>query len=360
MKAASIRILSSIVGTALIFTLSSCGQDSSAPSSPSSEELSSDSQSLSSQEDKQKSVTSVDETSISENAVSSNQLENSSENSQVSSVSPSVSDSSLDVGKDGTSTVPPLSNIASIYARNPSGHTYVGAWADFENQNPSEFEIEMRKCLALFEGLEPAGEEQQITDNEFLIWTEDGVRHTYGVARGGYLIADGKTYLLPQDRVLPIQLAHDYLCHTNTYIDAYPQWLVWMTPSKINKIIFYSPTHGPMTITSDLDLIKHAALNATPAVEATGDSTYKLGSIDFSGSDVFHLEIRFDTGIVYHIHAINSGYEADYYVESSDMSFGCKYHLKMASVEGPANNLINYFEYMANAKSIKDMENPTT
>lgn len=280
-----------------------------------------------------------------------------------------LSDTSQPEIPDNYSKVPSIDNIASFYTRNPSGYTYVGCWLDFWNPDYSmntdsplgKHEQKILDGIAVFGGLEPANEEHQITDNEFLLWTTDGVRHIYGTGRGGYFIADGKTFILPTDKLQTIEELHQYMISQNAnhnFTEAYPQWLKWMTPSKIQEIVFHSPTRGPLPIAPAL--MKYAAEVATQSVKSTGDSTYKLGSVDFSGDDVFHLEIRFNGGVVYHIYAINSGYEADYYVESSDMSYGCKYHLLMSSVDGAAQLLIDDFEFIADAKSMKDVENSTT
>ena len=134
-----------------------------------------------------------------------------------------------------------------------------------------------------------------------------------------------------------------------------------MTPGNIQQMIFYSPARGPLTINPALaDLV---ADHVTLSVQPTGVSTYPLEGVDFSGSDVFHLELRFKTDVVYHIYARNAGnqgYEADYYIQSSDMPFGCKYRTKLASIYGAAQFMIDDYERIADAKSAKELENPST
>ena len=257
------------------------------------------------------------------------------------------------------SIIPPLSEIMSIYARNPIGHTYVGDWVTLTHEHLTDLAIETNTALVLFNSLETAGKELKIYSHEFLLWTNDGIRHSYGITQDGYFAADGKAYLLTQEQTQEIQLFHKYLLESE-FSRAYPQWLAWMTPSKVSEIIFHSPTRGALTITPALtediaDFIKMYT------VKPIGDDTYTLGSVDFSGDDVFHVEIHFDNGIIYNIYAKNAnGYEGDYYVESSDKPYGCKYRFMMSSIDGVAAFLIESFEYIADAKTAKDLENPLT
>lgn len=280
-------------------------------------------------------------------------------------VATSVSQQPVSLVGTETSAIPLLADIAALYARNFADYTYVGEWVDFARSQDSltDFDRGIRERLSVFQGLTPTDETLQISDCEFLIWTKDGVRHTFGMVQDR-LVADGKAYLLPQERAKDIRLFHQYILDlgkTASYMHIYPQWLVWMTHSNIQEVIFHSPTRGPLTITPVL--ADYVADNATRAVQPTGASTYQLESVDFSGNDVFHLEIRFKTDVVYHIYAKNAGYggyEADYYVQSSDMSFGCKYRTKLSSIYGAAQFLIDEYEHIADAKSIKDLLNPST
>ena len=264
------------------------------------------------------------------------------------------------------SAIPSFADIEEFYARNSNVYTYVCTWFDFAKPQDhyNDFDRKFWTDLSLFEGLTQTDETLKISDCEFLIWTKDGVRHTLGMAQGDYLVADGKTYLLPQGRAEDIRLFHQYILDlgkADSYASSYPQWLVWMTHSNIQEIIFHSPDRGPLTIKPVLT--DYVADNATLSVQPTGASTYQLDSVDFSGSDVFHLEIRFKTDVVYHIYAKNAGYkgyEADYYVQSSDMPFGCKYRTELASIDGAAQFMIDEYEYIANAKAVEDLYNPTT
>ncbi|MDF3004531.1 MAG: hypothetical protein K0S22_1003 [Oscillospiraceae bacterium] len=281
-------------------------------------------------------------------------------------VAASASQQLFCLASNQASATPLLADIEKFYARNSDVYTYVGKWVDFTEPKDDliDFERKLREGIALFEGLTPTEKMLKISDCEFLIWTKDGSRHTFGLAQGDYLVADGKTYQLPQGRAETIRLFHQYILElgkADSYVRAYPQWLVWMTHSNIQEIIYHSPTRGPLTIKPVL--IDHIADYAALTVQPTRASTYQLESIDFSGSDVFHLEIRFKTDVVYHIYAKNAGYggyEADYYVQSSDMPFGCKYRTKLSCVYGAAQFLIDDYEYIANAKSVKDLYNPVT
>lgn len=264
------------------------------------------------------------------------------------------------------SAIPSFDDIEEFYARNSDVYTYVGTWVDFTEPQDhyNDFDRKFWAGLSLFEELTSTDETLKISDCEFLIWTKDGTRHTFGMAQGDYLVADGKTYLLPQGRAEDIRLFHQYILDlgkTDSYASSYPQWLVWMTHSNIQEIIFHSPDRGPLTIKPVLT--DYVADHATLRVQPTGASTYQLNSVDFSGSDVFHLEIRFKTDVIYHIYAKNAGYkgyEADYYVQSSDMPFGCKYRTKLSSIDGAAQFMIDDYKNIANAKSMKDLYNPAT
>lgn len=281
-------------------------------------------------------------------------------------VAASASQKPFPLAANQASAIPLFADIEEFYARNSNDFTYVGTWFDFTKPQDhfNEYDRKFWTGLSLFEGLTRTDETLKISDCEFLIWTKDGVRHTFGMAQGNYLVADGKAYLLSQERAKDIRLFHQYILDlgkADSYASSYPQWLVWMTHSNIQEIIFHSPDRGPLTIKPVLT--DYVADHTTLSVQSTGTSTYQLDSVDFSGSDVFHLEIRFKTDVVYHIYAKNAGYkgyEADYYVQSSDMPFGCKYRTKLASIDGAAQFMIDDYEYIANARALEDLYNPTT
>lgn len=275
------------------------------------------------------------------------------------------------------SVIPAFDQINSFYAYNASGYTYVGMqhvdWSKDQLQRwqenmPtlfSEFEEKVRDGLTAFRGLEPVSIKRSITDHELMFWTNDGVRHVYGTAPGGYVVMDGQTFLVPKSKLQEIQRLHKLILdehmqdrsHTD-FTRAYPQWLAWMTPSKIEKVVFYSPTRGALTIHPELTQI--AAERTMQSVQPTSPKTYSLDSLDFSGKDIFHLKIYFDNGIEYTIYAKSAGGVDAYYVESSDMSYGCQYVLQLSSVHGAAAYLIEEFESLADAKSMQDVENPLT
>ena len=241
------------------------------------------------------------------------------------------------------SKIPAYEQFESLYTLNSAAYTYVGyrylddqfseTSADAPLTAPLGTSYQtLRDGISAFKGLEPANVQKKITDNEFVIWTKDGVRHVLGTSAGGYAVVDGATYILPQNQLKKIQELQAYMIKevqaaSFSLIDSYPQWLVWMTPGKIKEVVFHSPTKGDLTVKPAL--MRHAAEMSVMPVNADGNRTYPLGSIDFSGKQVFHLEIRFDNGIIYNIYAkdvkMKNGYGAAYYVESSDMVFGCQY-----------------------------------
>ena len=275
-----------------------------------------------------------------------------------------------------SSKTPPINEIASFFTRNASENTYVGGIADYLNPNYNDspysplgiFAKKILDGLSAFEGLKPANIDNPSAVYDFVIWTKDGVRHVYGIGKDGHFIADGKAYILPQNKRKAIEELQVYMLSVQNsgrrhgFTFAYPQWLVWMRPHLITEIIFHSPTRGPLPIRPEL--FEHAIIQVTQAVEPKGNSTYALGSVDFSGKGVFHLEIRFKGGIIYNIYATNGSLanfpSANLYVQSSDMSYGLKYTTLLASVNGAANFMIDDFERIAKAKTAKDVENPAT
>jgi hypothetical protein len=221
----------------------------------------------------------------------------------------------------------------------------------------------LRNGLSALEGLKPSTSKPIISSHEFLLWDGDGNRHVYGLGVDGCLVMDGKAYALSGEKAKIIKNMHNEMLSKTKdgFTAAYPRWLVWMTPSKVKEVIFHSPRRGAIKLSDNPEIRKYTLWKATCDVAPSGDIIYNLGSMDFSGKDVFHLEIKFDNGIVYNIYAKNAkDYKGYYYVESSDMDYGCAYVMRMAAIDGPANYMINDFESIAAAKSIKDLENPVT
>ena len=281
-----------------------------------------------------------------------------------------VQDITLDkISSSEYSQIPPFDNIASFYARNAENFTYVGGAISFNSLNDyyffySPLGIFIRRViegLTAFEGLQPLGSESQIYGIEFLIWTTDGVRHVYGIGQNGTFIINERAYVLPEESRQIIEELHSYMLEMQNFgfAGTYPQWLTWMTPSRITKMIFHSPTRGALLVNQAV--LGHAArqIQMTPVIP-TGAIPYALGSVDFSDEDVFRLEIHFNTGVIYNIYAINNGFGADYYVQSSDMSFGLRYSLASSSIHGGASHMIDTFEWIADSERSEQLYNPTT
>lgn len=264
------------------------------------------------------------------------------------------------------SPLPQPEEIAWFYAHNAANYTYVGSAGNFIIGD--KYSPPLEKCylefMALCEGFIVTDVAPTSIGCEFLIWTDNAERHVLRVSDDDYLIVDQKTYQLPEGRGEEIRQLHEKIIVPSEAmfnIEAYPQWLAWMTHSNIEEIIFHSPKRGALTLNSSL--IDFVADNITMPVEPAYATTYPLGSVDFSGDDLFHLEIRFKTDVTYHIYAKNAGvqgYDADFYVESSDMSFGCKYRPKMSSIYGAASSMIYDYEFFANAKTVLELYNPAT
>jgi hypothetical protein len=231
-----------------------------------------------------------------------------------------------------------------------------------------EFRRIVTAGIAAMDGLQPSSATPVIASHAFLLWDSTGNRHVYGIGADGHLIADSRAYTLPAERKSLIITLHDALIAqsetANKQSEAYPQWLIWMTPRKITSITYHSPTRGALQISADRQIQEYALQLIRQPVAASGDGTYMPGQINFTSSDTFHLEIKFDTGVVYNIYAKNAKdakgnyHFGHYYVQSSDMDYGCIYLMDMASVDGPANSLIRHFELVADAKTIKDLYNP--
>jgi hypothetical protein len=270
------------------------------------------------------------------------------------------------------SALPKLTQASYLYASNPGWNTYIGSnlyWIENEAKTyypPTAndvFEQTIRDGLSAFKGLKPSTSKPVISSHEFLLWDGDGNRHVYGLGADGCLVMDGKAYALSADRAKTIKNLHSELISKTKdgFTHAYPRWLVWMTPSKVKEVIFHSPTRGAIKLTDDPEIRELILRQATRDVAKSGDITYKPGTVDFSGKDVFHLEIRFDNKIVYNIYAKNAkDYRGYYYVESSDMDYGCAYVMRMTAIDGPVNYIIASFEQIADAKSINELMNPTT
>ncbi len=276
--------------------------------------------------------------------------------------------------------LPAITKDTELYAQHPTAHTYIGCTLDFWGDalptatDPQatairEFRRIISSGLAAMDGLQPSSATPVIASHAFLLWDSAGNRHVYGISAGGQLIADSRVYTLPAERKSLVVALHDALIAQSTTAytqsEAYPQWLIWMTPQKITAITYHSPTRGALQISSDQQIQEYALQQIRQPVATSGDVTYTPGQISFTSGDTFHLEIKFDTGVVYNIYAKNAKdakgnyHMGHYYVQSSDIDYGCIYLMDMASEDGPANSLIRQFELIANAKTIKDLDNPS-
>ncbi len=275
--------------------------------------------------------------------------------------------------------LPVITSDTELYALSPANHVYVGGTLDFWGdqlpvaEDPQstmirDYRLKVQDGLAAFEGLKPANTDAKIVSHGFLIWDSSGKRHAYGFSADGHFIADGAAYELPEERRARIVGMHDVMTQNRAYpkLDAFPSWLVWMTPEKITETVFYSPKRGAVKLSQDPEIIKYIVWQTRQSVSASANETYRPDAFDFSGKDVFRLEIKFNTGVTYKIFAKNAKDSEGHYhlghlfVESSDKTYGCRYLMDSANADGPANNLIQHFEWIADAKSIEDLYNPLT
>jgi hypothetical protein len=278
-----------------------------------------------------------------------------------------------------TSSLPPLAQDTKLYAQSHKGYIYFSCALGFlDDELPAaatpqmammrEFRIKVRDGVTAFQGLKPVNAEAKIASHGFLLWDSKGERHVYGISAEGRFIADDIAYELPESRSARIIAMHEAMTQNQTYppMDAYPTWLVWMSPDKITEMIFHSPERGAIKLSQDPKILEYIVGLTRQRVDSSVGDTFWAGTGVFSGKNVFHLEIKFDTGLVYNIYAKNTRddngnyWRANYFVESSDRDYGCRYLLEAASMNGPANGLIRHFERIAAAKTIKDLENPVT
>jgi hypothetical protein len=231
-----------------------------------------------------------------------------------------------------------------------------------------DFRIKVRDGIAAFVGLKPVSAETKIASHGFLIWDSAGGRHVYGISAEGRFVADDIAYELPEARRARIIAMHEAMTYNRagSPLDAYPSWLVWMSPEKITEVILHAPGRGAVKLPQDPKLLDYTVRMVRQRVDPSVYDAYWAGTGVFSGKDLFHLEIKFSTGVAYNIYAknakdANGKYTlGNYFVESSDKTYGCRYLLELAGTGGPANYLIGHFEQIAAAKSIEDLENPAT
>lgn len=275
--------------------------------------------------------------------------------------------------------LPTITKETELYALGSTGLVYIGGalafWGDelpvaYDRQSTMmrDYRLKIQDGLAAFEGLKPANTDAKIASHGFLIWDSAGKRHAYGFSADSHFVADGAAYELPKERRARIVAMHEIMTQNQAYpkLSAYPAWLVWMTPEKITETVFYSPKRGAVKLSQDPEIIDYIVWQTRQSVSASANDTYRPDSVDLSGKDVFRLEIKFNTGVTYKIFAKNAKDSEGHYhlgqlfVESSDKTYGCRYLMDSANMDGPANNLITHFEWIADAKSIDDLDNPLT
>jgi hypothetical protein len=277
----------------------------------------------------------------------------------------------------GVSGLPPLAQDTRLYAQSHKGYIYFSCELGFlDDELPAaphmaqerDFRIKVRDGLTAFQGLKPVDAEARIASHGFMIWDSAGGRHAYGISAEGRFVADDAAYELPENRRARIIAMHEAMTQNqaNPPLDAYPTWLMWMSPERITEVIFHSPARGAVKLPKGAGMLEHIVRQVRQRVDASASDTFWSGTGSFSGKDVFRLEIKFDTGLAYNIYAKNARdnngnyYLGNYFVESSDRDYGCRYLLELSTANGPANSLIRSFEEIAAAKSVKDLENPVT
>jgi hypothetical protein len=278
-----------------------------------------------------------------------------------------------------TSRLPALAQDTALYAQSHKAHLYFSCALGFlDDELPGgatpqmaqarDFRIKVRDGLTAFEGLKPVNAEAKIASHGFLIWDSAGKRHVYGISAEGRFIADDVAYELPEGRRARVVAMHEAMTQNRDIppLDAYPTWLVWMSPEKITEVVFHSPGRGAVKLPQDPKILDYIVWMARQRVSPSAYDAYWAGTAKFSGKNTFRLEIKFDSGVVYNLYAKNAKDDkgnywlGNYYVESSDKKYGCRYLLELAGEGGPANYLIKHFEQIAAAKTIEDLQNPVT
>ena len=156
--------------------------------------------------------------------------------------------------------------------------------------------------------------------------------------RPNVLEVDGASYALTQEQYDALKKLSD----TGNNAEGYghgAHWLVYMNPKRVTKIECTDPS-------GDFREMKKENLSVAAAepryINMTGVSTYTPGTVDFGG--MFKAVYTFDNNVTYTIAVSDS----TVYLESSDMSYACRYtgHPKSVSsymettqgmIDGPAN-----------------------
>ncbi|WRS26530.1 hypothetical protein U6B65_09250 [Oscillospiraceae bacterium MB08-C2-2] len=311
MKRRSIRTAAALL-LALCLALSACGSQpsseasSGAASDSSSEDTSSPSQESSLPSEENPSTPSV-------------------ESSEASSPGSESSSPSQENSNPGASVSTPFAlrqeDISGLYAFNPTNMTY----SLMGGSNPHYGEA--LELLQTIGKLSPTGVPDFTVDAGLLVELVDHTKFSY-ILRGTGVEVGGKYYVM-EDSAYRYLL--DLVTESYSQGEAHPQWLLHLNPNRVTdmeigsaQVKASSGTLSPRDmnwLASDIRIgtVADGSLFTYP------DTGNLLSTINYQGGDLW-VKLYFDSGVAYTL-----AYAGDYlYIESSDMSFGCRYTLQSA------------------------------
>jgi hypothetical protein len=243
------------------------------------------------------------------------------------------------------SNIPKIHDIKSIYAYDPDSFCYVG-YRVFGSDSPLYSLIQ--EFTGVLDGVEQSDYSIEGYENELLIWTNDGVRCIYATSGDNLFYADGLIYKLPSEKMEVVKsLFKLFIQGDPLRILAYPKWLIWMHTEKIVSITYYSPSgmiheiKPELFSTASTELYVHGVMPVSYA-------TYSPKEQDMPEKS-FRVEICFDNGVIYKVFSEKKAL----YIESSDMTYGCKYIFPEGLID--SSYLCSIYETIANAESAEDV-----
>lgn len=149
----------------------------------------------------------------------------------------------------------------------------------------------------------------------FLIYDKNGARHEYNIMSGA-LIANGTGYYLPKENYEQIMdLAAQYMQSSGS-----AQWLLRISPARVSGVECTDENGSSFSVKQEN---LRSAAQKLRGLTVSGGKAFQQGSYEFAGMDGLQIKITFDTGVTFSV-LIDSSY---LYIESSDMSFGCRYNI---------------------------------
>lgn len=186
-------------------------------------------------------------------------------------------------------------------------------------------------------------------DAAFLLVRDDYTKFQYALAAPVLTVDGGEHYLLNDRQAAVLQeLSAAPVCGT------YAQWLIYMNPNRVQEVQYHTLDGPGLYESGTPEFLAAVELMRWVKVVRGSGSTYttKLAQFrpDPGNKRYFQVQLRFDNNVVYTATLDDTAL----YLESSDMSYGCRYALANRL---DSFNLFELFEdpdlYFANR------ENPT-